>query len=326
MLEEVKKYLDMVKKLKVLVIGEAVLDEYIFGEVIGKTNKSASLVLRPENIERFAGVPFNVANNISEFCEEVSVFAMSGRDGNRELFLQKLNSNVSCRFFYWDYSTIIKRRYVSYYNNSKVFEVYDFVPSFFDDHELIEALEKELEKYDLVLVCDSGHGMLTYNVRELLREKARFLAVNTQMNAGNIGEHSLKKYLDRTDKVYFCVNEREFILAYHEIWDKYNSLDKVLLSTTKCISAVTLGPKGCVVCDNSRVVHSNALSDSVTDTVGAGDAFFSLSSLMSFCGSPIEQIGFVGNVAGAIKSQYQGNNKIITKEDLYLFIERKGFV
>lgn len=318
--DKIHDIVDSMSDISVLVIGEAVVDEYVYGEVIGKTNKSPSLVFSPHSGEVFAGVPMNVANHLSSFCKNVDAYLMVGRDGKERTIKEHLKQ-VNPRFFYWDSDTIVKRRYIASYSNSKVFEVYDFIPSRFDDTLLIDVLASTIDKYDLVLVCDSGHGMLTYNTRKLLQNKSKFIAINTQMNAGNVGTHSIRKYNDRRDNIFICVNEREFVLAYHEYWDRYSSIERMLGSINSGIIAVTTGPSGCKVSNNGIICSVPAFAKVSVDPVGAGDAFLSLASLVAYRGLPAEVIGFFGNVAGAIKMLYQGNKESITKNAVYDYIK-----
>jgi len=312
-------YIENIEKLKILVIGEAVIDEYTYGEVIGKTNKSPSLVFRPHATETFAGVPMNVANHLSTFCKNVDISIMVGKD-NKEDFITSHLNGVKPTFYTWDASTITKKRYIATYNNSKVFEVYDFVPSKFDDTKLVTDVVSTIGNYDIVIACDSGHGMLTYDAREALKDGAKFIAVNTQMNAGNIGTHSVRKYMDRKHSIFVCVNEREFILATHETWDKHESLDDLLREFDGNVTAVTTGPSGCKVCKDGEIVNVPAFAQDGVDPVGAGDAFLSLASPMAYQDCPLEVVGFFGNIAGALKTAYQGNKEYITKDRAYKYI------
>ena len=66
-----------------------------------------------------------------------------------------------------------------------------------------------LPEYDLVVVADYGHGMLSASAIDVLCSRSRFLAVNTQSNAGNHGFNMISKY-PRAD--YVCLAQREVAL------------------------------------------------------------------------------------------------------------------
>ena len=66
---------------------------------------------------------------------------------------------------------------------------------------------KEIKKYDLVIVSDYGHGLITKKLAKLLCKNSKFLALNAQANASNIGYHTIQKYKG----CGLCCNERNGI-------------------------------------------------------------------------------------------------------------------
>ena len=318
---DIISFLERISSLKILVICEAVVDEYIYGDVIGKTNKSPSLVFKPKYNEEFAGVPMNIANNLSDFCGNVDLMMMSGNDDKIRLLTNKIKAR-NIYLYEWHAPSIVKSRYVSLYDNSKVFEVYNFQDTQFDHNKLLSNLDEKLNDYDLVIVGDSGHGMLTHRVRSIIKDKAKFLAVNAQMNAGNIGTHSVKKYMDRLHDIYICVNQREFRLAVHEYWDTYNNIDDLIRSRIYDTIAITMGSEGCKISRKvDGIVAVPSLINEIVDPVGAGDAFLSITSPLALMRAPIDIIGFVGNLAGGLHSMHRGNEEYIRKDDLYKHID-----
>ena len=160
-------------------------------------------------------------------------------------------------------------------------------------HELAEHLEKILPNYDLVIVADFGHGMLNEELINLISKKSKFLAVNTQTNAGNSGFNVISKY-PKVD--YVCLDEREIRLA---CLDKKSDLIDLIPKVGKKISCNkiigTHGPHGCIVFSSDILKTVPAFSESVVDTMGAGDALLSLTSPLVALGTPIEIVGFIGN-------------------------------
>ena len=74
------------------------------------------------------------------------------------------------------------------------------------EDNLLTLTESIIENYDIVIIADYGHGMISPNLINLLVSKAKFLAVNTQANAGNRGYNTISKY-PRAD--YVCLNGGE---------------------------------------------------------------------------------------------------------------------
>ena len=75
-------------------------------------------------------------------------------------------------------------------------------------------IEKEIKKYDIVIVSDYGHGLITKKLAKLLCKNSKYLALNAQSNASNIGYHTIQKY-----KNVDCVVMNETELR-HELRDK----------------------------------------------------------------------------------------------------------
>ena len=72
-------------KLKVLVIGETIIDQYYFCEAMGKSGKEPVLVLRDINMEQYAGGSAAIAEHLSSFCKSVTLLSMLGEKRIREL-------------------------------------------------------------------------------------------------------------------------------------------------------------------------------------------------------------------------------------------------
>jgi bifunctional ADP-heptose synthase (sugar kinase/adenylyltransferase) len=127
---EVMGWLEGARKLKVLVVGETIIDEYHYCETLGKSGKEPILATRYLHSERFAGGILAVANNVAAFCDHVTVLSVLGRQDGRpdptEPFIREnLDARVTPFFVYQeDAPTILKRRFVEAYPLQKLFEVY----------------------------------------------------------------------------------------------------------------------------------------------------------------------------------------------------------
>lgn len=316
---------EQVRKLKVLTIGEAIIDEYRYCEAIGKSSKEPTLVVKSTSVEAFAGGILAVANNVAGFCDKVGVLTFVGAEAPHLGFIRShLKSNVTPRFLYRkDAPTIVKSRYVESYHFTKLLEVYkinDALMADADRRALMRALEHEVPRHDLVVVVDYGHGMLNDEAVRLLCRKAKFLAVNAQANAGNIGYHTIGRY-SRVDCA--CLAENELRL---ETRDRRGDLRKVLPAAAKRLGfkrmIVTRGKNGCMVYDSREGLREvPAFASVVQDRVGAGDAFLALAAPMAATGAPLEVVGFVGNVAGARAVATVGHRESLDKVALIKHVE-----
>ena len=323
--DEVIGYIDRARDMSVLVVGETIIDEYQYCEAMGKSAKEPVLATRYVSSEKFAGGVLAVANHLSNFCGGVGVVTMLGADDSKEEFVRcSLNGNVNLRCIYkTDSPTIVKRRFVESYFLQKLFEVYEM-----NDDELGAAQNRELcsilsdvaPSYDVVIVADYGHGMMTSDAIQTVCEKAQFLAVNTQANAGNRGFNTVSRY-PRAD--YVSIAQHEIAL---EERDRRGDLKEMVMSVSRKLDCgrivVTRGKYGSLCySEDEGFVEVPAFAQQVVDRMGAGDAVLSLTSLCVAQKAPMEIVGLVGNLVGAQAVATLGHSESIQRVPLLKQIE-----
>ena len=86
---------------------------------------------------------------------------------------------------------------------------------------------------------------------------------------------------------------------------------------------ITLGVDGSIVGDTSenKFTYTPAFSIEVIDTIGAGDAFLSITSLLAKQGASTAEIGFIGNAVGAMAVKILGNKSYIEKIPLLKYLK-----
>lgn len=322
--DEVIGYINKLKNLKVLVIGEAIIDEYQYGESIGKAGKESIIALRYLSKEQFAGGSLAIANHISNFSDNVDIFTTLGENDSQEDFIEgNLNSNITKLFHYKKKSpTIIKRRFLEKSPLRKLLEFYIFNDAKLNSEqskELTSHLKNILPKYDVVIVADFGHGMFDGKMIELITREAKFVGINTQSNAGNMGYNTISKY-PRAD--YICIDEPEIRL---DAQDREGILDVMISDLSKKLSCnnitITRGHNGCLTYSDGVFHPIPALSGKVLDSMGAGDAFLSVTTPLVSIGTPMDIVGFVGNAVGAIAVTIIGNKEPIDRISLIKYIK-----
>ena len=315
--DDILKYFDGSKKLKVLLIGEAIIDIYHYGEAIGKSGKEPILVTKYHREELYIGGVLAIANHISGFCSEVTCVTMLGEKGEYEPFIREnLKENVNIIFHYKkEAPTIVKRRYIEEYSSQKLFEIYEIDDCYFNGEQqkfFEESIEKQIAMHDVVIVADYGHGLLDSNSIKKIEENAKFLAVNTQANASNHGFNCISKY-KKAD--YVCIANRELQLNFRQ--KHISTLDQVnqlLQEFAYKNIVVTSGVNGSFSCRKGEEVYATpAFVTTVKDRVGAGDAVLAVTSLFVAQNAPADLVGFIGNVVGSEAVNIMGNKSFIEK-------------
>ena len=322
--EDVIQYLRQAEKLKVLVVGETIIDEYNYCEPIGMTTKDPIIAVKYISKEKFAGGILAAANHLANFCHTVDIVTLLGEFETDEAFVREnLNKKITPTFFYKRSSpTIVKRRFVDNYLTQKLFELHEINDNELDHDQgslLDDVLREKLPNYDVVVVIDYGHGMLTKDLIKTICDNAKFLAVNTQSNAGNRGFNVISKY-SRAD--FISLNRSELNL---EERNRHCKLEESIAHVSKKMSCpkilITQGKSGNIYFDgNEGFVNTPAFATQVLDRMGAGDAVISLSSLCAFQGAPKDIVGFIANAVASQAVATVGHRKSIEPVPLYKHI------
>ena len=318
---------EKVRDYRVLLIGDAIIDEYSYVSPMGKSPKENMIATRFEEREVFSGGVFAAANHVADFCAEVEVLTYLGGDDSFEsLVRDSLRPNVRLTVLRRPgVPTTRKCRFVDVSYKRKLFEVY-----FMDDTPLGGAEEEEEElnrliaeragAFDVVLVTDFGHGLIGSSAIETILGASRFVAVAAQSNSANLGYNLITRY-PRAD--YVCIDEPEARIA---VADKFGPLEGIigeaLPSRIRCAKfIVTHGNQGCVTFEQGGECRRiPAFTETVVDTMGAGDAFFAVTAPLVAAGGAIDLVGFIGNAVGALKVGIVGHRRSVEKAALLKYL------
>ena len=95
----IEKKINELKKLKVLLVGETIIDQYIFGDVLGKSGKEPHLVLNEKLQETYLGGAAAIANHLITFSKKVNFITLAGKEKQHFSFIKKLlKKNISTIF------------------------------------------------------------------------------------------------------------------------------------------------------------------------------------------------------------------------------------
>lgn len=273
-----KNLLETVSRYNVLLVGDAIIDEYVYVRPQGKSPKENIITNRIVRSESFRGGVWAAEQHVGNFCQGTGI---------------ERGATVT-----------IKRRFVEEQYITKLFEVHE------TENRPMGYKPLAAELYDMVLVTDFGHGAVTPFVIEGLIRNAKFLAVNAQTNSANYGFNLITKY-PRAD--FVVLDELEARLA---ACDRDSPIEQVIESLGFERIIVTLGPKGSIGYDRGMFTTAPAMSEKVVDTMGAGDAFFCVTAPLAAAGADMETLCRVGNAAGAIKCGVVGHRQAVTREAL----------
>ena len=314
------KYLNnLLKKaseLKVLIIGETIIDEYIFVTAKGRATKDPILSTRYISKEKYLGGVLASARHLGQFVKDVHILTLLGDlDSHEEMIKKELEKNIKFEYFYKSNSpTIVKTRYLEPNHNHKLFKVENV-----DDNEIsgisakmiINRIEELKNDYDLVLVNDFGHELFNDALTDYICSLNKFIGLNVQTNSSNYGYNPVIKY-KKAD--FVSMNETELKLPYH--LRKFNPVDLVRKMKDENEFKeilLTMGKEGCLFIRNKMNFSKSFISNPI-DTIGAGDAVFAISSIFSFLGTDESLLPKYSNAIGALAVEIIGNKNPITRK------------
>jgi rfaE bifunctional protein nucleotidyltransferase chain/domain len=323
--DDLKREVKAVANKRCLVIGDAILDEYIYVEPLGKPAKENIIATKYKSREIFCGGAIATAGLIAQMCESVDLVTLLGTEDSREDFIRSsLQQNIKLVPFYRQGGqTTIKSRLVDPAYVKKLIEIAylsdEALPS--QDQALLNSwVDDHIANYDAVIVNDFGHGMIDAGLVDIVCRKARFLAVNAQTNSANRGFNLITKY-PRAD--FICIDEPEARLAAVE---RYAPIETVVREKLErqidCHTfVITHGKLGSIVyTPQDGVKRIPALTGEAIDTIGAGDAFFAIAAPLLASGSDPFLAAFIGNAVGAMKVRIVGQRHQITKPEILKYL------
>jgi rfaE bifunctional protein kinase chain/domain len=319
--EEILDIIKSLDEIKVLVIGDAILDEYVFCKQMEKSAKEPLISYSFINSETHLGGVFAVANHLAGFSKNITLLTCIGTN-TYELVECSLDPSLERNLFVQnDSKTMIKRRYIDQYKLNKLFSVYNTDELNIEEatqQKILNYLDKNISRFDLIIVSDFGHGLLTPKIIDYLCNSDKFLAINCQLNAGNLGYNFITKYKRAN---FVSMNDKEIRLPFQE---KTSNIKIPMLKLNKNLNIneinITLGKAGMIYYKEGNFYHSPSFTKEPLDTIGSGDAVFALTSLLAYKNKDPEILPFLGNCIGGLATRIIGNRKAVSPAELKKFV------
>ena len=323
---DIKKIFSDFFSIRVLVIGEAIIDKYVFCEALGKSGKEPILALREIKTEQYYGGSLAISNHLSDFCNSIKLLTMIGENKEyKQDIIKNKAKNISIDFFYKSNSpTIVKKRFVDSINKNKILGVYEINDELIDlkqQKSITLSLEKLKKSIDHIIVSDYGHGFISEQVAKKIINVCKSVSLSAQLNAANLGMHTINKYKKIETLV---INEMEL---RQEMKDRNSLIKNLMKKLTQKIKIknliVTRGKNGSILYDknNNEFIECPAFASSIVDKIGAGDAMLSIISIALNKGIDKHLSLLLGSLAAAQSVESMGNSIFVDKNKMLKVIE-----
>ena len=317
-----KKLINIIKKfykLKVAIIGDSIIDEYISTNPIGMSREDTTIVVAPVGSNLFVGGAAIVAAHASSLGAESSLFTVNGKDKYNKFLEKKLkNYKVKSNIFIDESrNTNLKRRYRVPEKTLLRVNMYDQreIPKKIQD-KIFNKIKNISSKLDLLVFSDFNFGCLPEElVKKILlylKNKNIFTVADSQTSSqiGNIGKFKDVNLITPTEHEA-RVELKDFTSGIVKI-----SLDLIKETRSKNLM-LTLNKDGVLIQGgskyNSQTEKLPSLSKLAKDPAGCGDAMLITSSMAMSCGANLWEAAYLGSIAAGLQSQSLGNTPITIK-------------
>ena len=324
-LNRLERILDSAASRRIIVIGDLMLDEFVWGKV-GRISPEAPVPVVEVTGESFyPGGAANVARNLREFIDQVSVIGMLGKDRSgrqlRELLAEQ-NIDVSSAIEDESFCTIVKTRIIALHQQVvRVDREKIVAPSVAKIPKVIAAVRNKIGETDAIIFEDYGKGFVTSELVAQIAHDARV--------AGKIvaADPNPRHSVDWRGVTVVTPNRAEAFLAAGVLWrdldeapmkdaDLQRAGETLLKKWEAKYVLVTLGENGMMLFQQGEAPHYvPTKARQVFDVSGAGDTAIALFTLGLVCGAtPIEAAEIANHGSAVVVSKL--GTATVTRDEL----------
>jgi rfaE bifunctional protein kinase chain/domain len=313
--------LDRFKEMKIAVIGDMMLDDYIIGEVTRISPEAPVPVVNVKE-ERFVlGGGANVLNNLSTLSCKCYSFGVIGNGNNGQRLLNELakeNIDTVGVVIAEDRPTIVKRRILA--NHQQLLRLdwedkKDITP--YHEELIMGNLKAHIEDLDAIILSDYDKGVLTPTLAKKIIELARkhkiIVTVDPKpSNAINyIGATSMTPNRKEAMECMGLSRIDDTEKLGEELKKKLK-LDNLLLTRSE---------EGMSIFLDEKTINIPTFAKEVYDVTGAGDTVISVFTLAAAAGASWHEAAKIANVAAGVVVGRMGTSTVAKEEILDFYDE-----
>jgi rfaE bifunctional protein kinase chain/domain len=320
--DRLKEIVEKFDGVKALVIGDLIIDEYIYCDPLGMSQEDPTIVVTPVDSRKFIGGGGIVASHLASLGATSRFISVTGDDETASSSEKLLASFRVDATLILDASrpTILKQRFRA--SNKTLLRVshlraHDIGEEFIES--VMQRFHQLLPSTNLVIFSDFNYGCLPQSlvdhITQICCEQGIPFVADSQASS-QVGDVS--RYVGAT---MISATEREVRLAVNDFKSGLQNVANRLLKKSQAQTLIVkLGAEGILVItpppefmtDSLKAMNSNPV-----DVAGAGDALLSTSSLALAAGANIWEASYLGSIAAGTQISRIGNVPL-KKEHLLL--------
>ncbi len=306
--------IDKFSKIRILVIGDVMLDTFIYGDVGRISPESPVPVLHRKDMTHMPGGAGNVASNLIALGAHTDLIGVTGKDDAGDTLITLLKEtgiDIGGMIHDPNRPTISKTRFVAQGQQMLRLDEEEITPVSEEiEKALCAQIKKHGKKSDLIILSDYAKGVLTRSVIEAAIQSGKPVFVDSKdkdfsryKGAALITPN--RKELSETSDMP-CISDQDIEQAGMKVMREYN-LPALI---------VTRSEDGMSVFESSKTpVHIKAQARDIYDVSGAGDTVMATLGAASAAGASLEQAATLANLAAGIAVTRLGTS-VVSADDL----------
>lgn len=300
---ELATIIDKFHKKKLIVIGDLLLDQFVWGEVFRISPEAPVPVVWVKRDDFMPGGACNVAGNLAKLGAQVALIGVVGKDEKAEILKKQLDKRGICTegvIVDEKRPTILKMRVIAGHQQVVRIDRED-ISGISSKHlaEIRNYLEQNIRDYDGVIIEDYGKGVITPSLLRVVvpmaKKYGKVVAVDPKEN-----HFSYYKGVD-----VITPNHHEAAKAAGFVIDSDDALiragEKILKKLKVKVALITLGEKGMMVFEKGGKPHRiPTVAQEVFDVSGAGDTVVAVYTLAIVSGASPRFASYIANCAAGI--------------------------
>lgn len=293
--------------LNVLIIGDVMVDSYIWGEVNRISPEAPVPIVSVNNRENRLGGAANVALNVKAMGANPILCSVVGDDAKGHEFLQLLEaSQMETQGILKSRSRVTTTKFRVIGNNVQMLRVDEETDKDLnrDDSERLFSTFEEIihnKTVQVIIFQDYDKGVISEELISKVVKKAKDNGIPVSVDPKR------KNFINYKNVSLFKPNLKELKEGLNMEFDSKNidELEKAAEALTKQLNAemllITLSEDGILIRHKSNGTQSDIIPSnvrSVSDVSGAGDTVIAVASLCLAKGVHAEEIAFISNLAG----------------------------
>ena len=315
--EKFKRIISKFSKAKVLIIGDLILDEFLWGDVSRISPEAPVPVVWVRSESFMPGGAANVANNIHALGGEVYLAGVIGMDERGKTLTEELRKKgieVEGVIVDGERPTTLKTRVIAHHQQVVRIdkEKMDCLSSDAIG-QIIDYVKKIIKGIDAIIIEDYGKGVVTPRLlQEVLRLARRYKKIVTV----DPKEEHFHYYKGVTAVTPNCYEAARAAGVNIKDGDNVVKIGKVLLNKLKCKAVlITLGEHGMHLFEEKgHVTYIPTLAQDVFDVSGAGDTVIGAFTLALASGADMKHAARISNLAAGIVVGKVGTAAVTQKE------------